>query len=70
MKPIIKKILIALFILVVLASVAGNVYYFGWINLQNYFEQQGFNIATSQILNLIKQNGSVKIGNITLIQQK
>jgi hypothetical protein len=67
MKPIIKFILIALVTVAVLASVAANVYIFGWQYLQNSLMQKGYNIAVSQVIQTVQQQGWVQVGSYKLI---
>jgi NADH:ubiquinone oxidoreductase subunit 2 (subunit N) len=61
MNKIIKNILISLAIIAVLASLVGNIYYFGWLELENNLKQQGFDIAVNQIINSVNQTGQVQI---------
>jgi len=71
MNKIIRNILISIAIIAVLASVIGNVYYFGWLNLKNKLLQQGFNIAVNQIVQSVKQTGQIQIDkDLILIQKK
>ena len=70
MNKILRNVLISLAIIAILASIIGNIYYFGWLNLQKYFVQQGFNIAVGQIVNTVNQTGSVNLGQgLVLIKQ-
>ena len=70
MKTITKKILLSLAIIAIVASVVGNVYYFGWLNLQRYFLQKGFNIAVSQIVQTVQQTGQVQISKDLILIKK
>ncbi len=67
MNSTIRNMLIALLVIVVLASVGANAYFFGWLQLEAYWEQQGVNIVASQIVNQVKQMGQIQIGSLTLV---
>ncbi|MCX6724262.1 MAG: hypothetical protein NT155_03785 [Candidatus Staskawiczbacteria bacterium] len=69
MNKIIRSILIVLAVLAIVASIAGNVYYFGWLNLQNSLMQKGYNTALQQVIQAVQAQGLVKIGDYTLILQ-
>jgi Na+-translocating ferredoxin:NAD+ oxidoreductase RnfD subunit len=70
MNKIIKNILISLAIIAVLASIIGNVYYFGYKKLETYLMQKGFNEAVSQIIYRVQQTGEVQITSDLILIKK
>lgn len=70
MSKIIRNILVSLAIIAVLASIVGNLYYFGWLNLEKYLMQKGFNIAINRVIQTVEQTGQVQLAdNLILIKQ-
>lgn len=71
MNKAIKNILIGLTIIAVLISIAGNIYYFGWLKLKNSFIRQGVNLAVGQIIQTAQQTGQVQLSKdiILIIKQ-
>ena len=64
-----KKHLIALAVVVGIASLGANVYYIGWdrgLKTISSHEQLGFNVALKQVYDKVKAEGSVKLGDIIL----
>jgi Na+-translocating ferredoxin:NAD+ oxidoreductase RnfD subunit len=70
MNKIIRNILISLAIIAVLASAAGNIYYFGWKKLEANLLQKGFDIAVSQIIQSVQQIGQVQLGEDLILIKK
>lgn len=70
MKIVIKNILISLVIIAVVASIAGNVYYFGYKRLEKYLMQKGFNIAVEQIIQTVQHAGEIKISEDLILIKK
>jgi hypothetical protein len=61
------KILVGL---VIIASIGGNLYYFGYKKLEAKLLEKGFNLAIGQIINSVEKTGQVKLSDkITLIKK-
>jgi len=70
MKKIIKIAIITIVSLAVLTSLAGNLYFTVWKQVEQKIMQKGFNLAITQIVQAIKMTGEVQISeDITLIQK-
>jgi hypothetical protein len=56
-----------LLVLGVLVSIGLNAYFFGFVKLKEMYQKQGAEIVLSQIVQAVKQNGSIKIGDVNLM---
>ena len=70
MSKIIKKVLIGLVVIAVLGSLGGNLYYFGWKKLEAHLIQKGANFAVGQIIQIVKQQGEIKLTEDVILIKK
>lgn len=57
-------------VLVILGAIGVLVYFFGYLNLEKYLMQKGFNLAVNSIVNEVKQTGQVQVSkDLILIPQ-
>ena len=70
MNKIIKTILVVLVAIAILASIGGNIYYFGYKQLEANLMQKGFNIAIGQIINSVEQTGQVQLSDTIILIKK
>lgn len=70
MNKILRNVLIGLAIVIVLVSVGGNLYSYGYKQLEANLMQKGFNIAVGQIANTVKQTGQVQLSQDLILVPK
>ena len=70
MKKIIKTILYALLAIAILASIGGNIYYFGYKQLEANLMQKGFNLAIGQVMQTVQKTGEVQITKDLILIKK
>lgn len=51
----------------ILASLGANAYFFGFLKLKEEYQKQGAEMILQQVVQAVKQNGSVKIGDVNLM---
>lgn len=70
MNKIIRNILISLGAIIILVSLVGNLYYFGYKQLETNLMQKGFNIAINQITKMVKETGQAQIDKDLILIKK
>lgn len=61
-----KKMLKVIIVVLIVASVLGNVYFFGWKKIEQKIYQRGVNDAVLSVSNQVKNSGQIILPSFTL----
>lgn len=70
MSKIVKVSLTVLNIVAIVGALATMGYFWGWLKFQQAAYNKGFTDALSAVLSNVKEQGEVKINNVTLVPKK